>query len=143
MTIFKKILDDKGVLVYSNKGKSMLPLIKEGRDILVIKKETENIRKWDIVLVQRPSGRYLLHRIVKIHSDGTYTLCGDNNIIYDLGIKKSDIRGKLVSIITDGKENNLTSFSYRLYVLFWCKPIYIRKICFKIWNTQNTKIYHH
>ena len=83
MTIFKKILDDKGVLVYSNKGKSMLPLIKEGRDILVIKKETENIRKWDIVLVQRPSGRYLLHRIVKIHSDGTYTLCGDNNIIYD------------------------------------------------------------
>ena len=56
MTIFKKILDDKGVLVYSNKGKSMLPLIKEGRDILVIKKETENIRKWDIVLVQRPSG---------------------------------------------------------------------------------------
>lgn len=143
MTIFKKILDDKGVLVYSNKGKSMLPLIKEGRDILVIKKETENIRKWDIVLVQRPSGRYLLHRIVKIHSDGTYTLCGDNNIINDLGIKKTDIIGKLVAIITDGKENNLTSFSYRLYVLFWCKPIYIRKICLKIWNTLNTKIYHH
>lgn len=39
MTIFKKILDDKGVLVYSNKGKSMLPLIKEGRDILVIKRK--------------------------------------------------------------------------------------------------------
>lgn len=143
MTKFKSILNDKGFLVYTSEGKSMLPLIKEGRDILVIKQNKGNLRKWDIVFVKRPSGRYLLHRIVEIQKDGTYTLCGDNNATSDFGIKDSDIIGKLVTIITDGKENNLRSLSYKLYVFFWCKPIHVRKFCLKIWNTLNTKICRH
>lgn len=141
--MFKRILNDKGFFLYTSKGKSMLPLIKEGRDVLVIKKYKGNVRKWDIVLVKRPSGRYLLHRIIKIHKNGTYTLCGDNNIISDVGIKDSDIIGILVAIITNGKKNNLTSLMYKLYVLFWCKPIHIRKICLKVWDTLNTKICRH
>ena len=133
----------RGFLVYTSVGKSMLPLIREARDVLVIKRDVGELKKWDIVLAKRPSGRYLLHRIIKINADNTYTLCGDNNYIYDYNIRRSDIIGKLVAITKNGKEYNFKSYRYRLYVLFWCKPLCIRKIFLRLWNTLNTKICHH
>ena len=55
-----------GSLVYTNVGVSMRPLIRQGRDLLVIRTCTGRLRKYDIPLYQRPSGQYVLHRIARV-----------------------------------------------------------------------------
>lgn len=143
MTSFEKVIHDKGILIYTSNGTSMLPLIREGQDVLVIGKPNRVLKKWDIVLAKRPSGRYLLHRIIRINKDNTYTLCGDNNCIFDYNIKSSEIVGVLDIIISNGKIKDLKGLKYILYLNLWCKPIYFRKICLTIRNILNLKICHH
>ena len=50
-TTFEEILDRFGKLVYPNKGVSMKPLLRQGRDLMVIeRKGPEPCRKYDAVL---------------------------------------------------------------------------------------------
>jgi len=124
---FEKILSERGVLVYTNRGNSMFPLIKEGKDILVISSQTELVAPFDIILTKRPSGRYLLHRIIRKNHDGTFDTAGDNSYKYDSGIRPTEIIGKLTAIIRNDKKNELNSLSYKIYVLIWCRFFFLRK----------------
>lgn len=124
---FEKILGERGVLVYTNRGNSMHPLIKEGKDVLVITSQIQDINLFDIILTKRPSGRYLLHRIVRKNNDGTFDIAGDNSYKCDRGIKPTEIIGKLTTIIRDDKKNELNSLKYKIYVLVWCRFFFIRK----------------
>ena len=58
------------------KGVSMLPLLREGIDSVILSLP-EKIEKYDMVLYQRDDGQYVLHRVVDI-KDGKYDFCGDN-----------------------------------------------------------------
>ena len=124
---FEKILGERGVLVYTNRGNSMHPLIKEGKDVLVITSQIQDINLFDIILTKRPSGRYILHRVVRKNNDGTFDIAGDNSYKCDRGIKKTEIIGKLTTIIRNDKKNELDSFFYKIYVLVWCRFFIIRK----------------
>ena len=77
-TSFEEVIQKKGFLLYSNQGDSMLPLIRDGRDVLLISRKPEGrLKKYDVPLYKRDSGRYVLHRILKVRKDD-YVLCGDN-----------------------------------------------------------------
>ncbi|MBR4172782.1 MAG: S24/S26 family peptidase, partial [Clostridia bacterium] len=80
-TTFERELNESGAIVYTNVGVSMLPLIRENRDILIIKK-AEKLKKYDVVLFKRRNvkgrGEYVLHRIVKILGDDKFFIAGDN-----------------------------------------------------------------
>ena len=124
---FEKILSERGVLVYTNRGNSMHPLIKEGRDVLVITSQIQDINLFDIILTKRTSGRYILHRVVRKNNDGTFDIAGDNSYKCDRGIKKTEIIGKLTTIIQNDTKNELDSLFYKIYVLVWCRFFIIRK----------------
>ena len=75
---FEEQLAQNGRLIYTNKGSSMLPLIREGRDLLIIEPVHGRLKKYDVPLYKRDSGQYVLHRILKVRSDD-YVICGDNH----------------------------------------------------------------
>lgn len=129
---FEHILREKGILLYTNQGTSMWPLIKEGKDVLVITNDVSQIKKGDIILTKRPSGRYLLHRVIRICKNGTFVICGDNSYKCDKNITKTEILGKLSSIIRNGKKNNLNGIRYNVYTFVLCKFFCIRKPLLKI-----------
>lgn len=116
---FEEILARDGQLVYTNVGDSMLPLIRQGRDLLVIKPKTGRLKKYDIPLYRRDSGQYVLHRILKVRPDD-YVICGDNRWSREYGITDSHIVGVLTAIIRDGKEIPMTDWRLRLYAHLWC-----------------------
>ncbi len=112
------------------KGTSMLPLIVQGRDSVVLKRNTRVLpAKHDIVFYRRKSGQFVLHRVMDIEKDGTYTMCGDNQTALERGIEPSQIIAYVSSITRKGKKLKMESGWYVFYVFWWCK-MPVRKFLF-------------
>lgn len=122
---FEDVLDRFGQLVYPNTGVSMLPLLREGRDLMVIdRKSGEACKKYDAVLFKRPGavgrGAYVLHRILRVNPDGSYWIVGDNCCSGET-VREEQIRGVLSAVIRGGRRIPVTNPGYRLYVTLWCR----------------------
>ena len=122
---FEEEIRRKGKLVYTNVGDSMLPLIRQGRDLLIISAVNGRLKKYDVPLYKRDSGQYVLHRILKVRADD-YVICGDNRWQREYGISDRHIIGVLTGIVRDGKEISVNDKRYRLYVHLWCDFFYVR-----------------
>lgn len=124
-TTFEEAIQKSGRLVYTNVGDSMMPLLRQNRDLIVIRKPEGRCRKYDVPLYKRDSGQYVLHRIMKVKEDG-YVLCGDHRWNREYGITDRHIIGVLSAVIRDGKTIPVTDWRYRIYVHIWCDFFYIR-----------------
>ena len=122
---FEEILARDDRLVYTNVGDSMLPLIRQGRDLLVIQAKSGRLKKYDIPLYRRNSGQYVLHRVLKVRPDD-YVICGDNRWSREYGITDRHIIGVLTAIIRDGREIPMTDWRIRLYAHLWCDLFWLR-----------------
>ena len=130
---FEDIITFDGVLVYTAKGTSMLPLIKESKDIITIAKPTRNYKKYDAVLFKRTNGQYVLHRIVGYNKKHhTYILVGDNQYHREKGIREYQIFGLLVSINKGKRQIKNTDFKYKLYAHLWVDFYFLRCVILKI-----------
>ena len=122
---FEDVLARCGKLVYPNRGVSMMPLLRQGRDLMVIdKKGPEPCRKYDAVLFKRPAANgpdaYVLHRILRVNEDGSYWIVGDNCCVGDT-VQEEQILGILSAVVRDGKKTiPVTAPAYRAYVSLWC-----------------------
>lgn len=118
-TTYEEELERHGKLVYRNRGMSMLPMLRQDRDLIVIEPRPEGrCRKYDVVLFKQDD-RYILHRIVRILPEG-YVTCGDHNPWKDRPIAEDQILGVLTSFVRDGREIPVTDRSYRVYERAWC-----------------------
>ena len=104
----------------------MRPLIRQGKDLMVIEKPKGRLKRYDAALyIRRKDGAYVLHRVLHAKKD-SYVICGDNCLAREYGITDNDVIGVLTGVIRDGKEIKATSFKYRLYAHLWCDFIFIR-----------------
>ena len=122
---FEEQLELCGRLVYYNVGDSMMPLLKENRDLMVLEKPPRAVRKYDAVLYKRENGQYVMHRIIGEREDG-FVLCGDNRFCKEYGVKREQILALLTAVVRNGKEIRYDSFLYKLYVHLWCDLFYLR-----------------
>jgi hypothetical protein len=104
---FEDVLKRYGKLVYPNKGVSMMPLLRQGRDLMVIeRKDGVPFKKYDAVLFKRPSSRgrddYVLHRILRVNKDGGYWIVGDNCCAGDI-VREDQILGTLTAVLRGGR----------------------------------------
>ncbi len=125
---FEDQLERNGKLIYTNKGDSMMPLIKQDRDLLVIVPAEGRLKKYDVPLYKRDSGQYVLHRILKVRNED-YVICGDNRWVKEYGISDRHIIGVLSAVIRNGKEISVNSLRYKLYVHLWCDLFPVRAFC--------------
>lgn len=131
-TTYEEYLEKYGELTYTNVGVSMLPMLRQGRDVFTVKKKTEErCRKYDVVLYRRPPNHYVLHRIVKVR-ENDYVICGDNCMNLEYGIKDEDIIGVLEEFVRKGHKISVDNFLYRSYSVIWCAIFPIRRIFMKI-----------
>ena len=115
---FEELLDKKGCFVYTNVGVSMLPLLRQRRDIIEIRKKQGRCKKYDAVLYKR-GGKYILHRILKVR-EKDYVIVGDHCIWREYGVTDDQILGVMTRVIRDGKSITPDNFWYRCYVHLWC-----------------------
>ena len=125
---FEEEIRRSGYLIYRNEGDSMLPLIRQGRDLVLISRKPEGrLKKYDVPLYRRDSDQYVLHRILKVRRDD-YVLCGDNRWQRETGISDRHIIGVLTAVIRDGKRLPVTDRRYRMYVHLWCDLFFLRAL---------------
>lgn len=116
---FEEMLSEKGYLVYTNVGTSMLPLLRERRDIIEMHRRTApRYKKNDVVLYKR-GDTYILHRILKVLPHG-YLIAGDNNTFVERDVTDEMILGVMTRVIRNGKSVSSDNWRYRLYVHLWC-----------------------
>ena len=129
---YEEYLDKNGSMTYSNRGISMMPLLKEGRDMFTVRKKGDNrCEKYDVVLYRRPPQSYVLHRVIEVR-DEDYVILGDNCINKEYGIKDSDIIGVMTSYVRKGREHSVTETGYRLYSRFAVYSYPVRRIVKKL-----------
>jgi len=122
---FEDVLAENGTLVYQIKGTSMLPLIVQATDLVIIRKPDRPLRRYDVVLYKRDDGRYVLHRILDVRADD-YVICGDNQWRRETGITDRHILGLMTGLLRNGEEIPLDTSAYRRYVFFRCGLFPIR-----------------
>jgi len=135
---YEELLDRDGKFVYTVRGVSMMPLLRQRRDLIVIEKAgPECCKKYDTVLFVRPAadGRqdYVLHRVLKVYDDGRYWIVGDNCVSGDM-VRRDQILGVMTSLVRDGRTIRVTDRGYRLYVTLWCKPYRLRIALLRLRN---------
>lgn len=113
-TTFEQELEHKGKFSYTCKGVSMLPMLRQQRDIFTITRRTKRCNKYDVVLYKRADGAYVLHRIVRVLKDG-YVILGDNCMNKEYGITDKDIIGVMTSFVRDGREYSANNRAYKVY----------------------------
>ncbi|MBR5345733.1 MAG: S24/S26 family peptidase [Clostridia bacterium] len=124
---FEEALSEKGYIIYTNVGTSMLPLLRQRRDIIEIHKKdpTTRCKRYDVVLYKR-GNKYILHRILKVRTND-YVISGDHNIWREYGITDAQILGVMTRVIRDGKSIDVsTNRLYKLYVHLWCDFYHVR-----------------
>ncbi len=114
-TGLEEVLRTEGVLYYAIKGVSMMPLIRQDSDLVVIKRPVFPCRENDVVLFKRSNGQYVLHRVVKAEN-GLYDIHGDNTVSTEKGIREDQIIGVMTGLIRNGKEVDLNTPAYERYV---------------------------
>lgn len=128
---FEEVLEREGKFVYTNVGYSMMPLLRQYKDIIEItKKAPGRCKKYDVVLYKRGE-KYVLHRILKVLPDG-YLIAGDHCKVVERDIKDTNILGVMTRVNRNGKDITPDNILYKAYVHLWCDVYPIRMLLLRI-----------
>ena len=75
MTI-EELLKRDGKLIYKTRGVSMEPMLRQNRDLVVLKTPTARLKPYDVALYKRGTA-LVLHRVLQVKEDH-YLIRGDN-----------------------------------------------------------------
>lgn len=112
----EEVLKAQGRILLQTTGISMEPLLHDRKSTVVIEQAAGELKKYDVALFSRPSGEYVLHRIVKVR-DKDYLICGDNGL-YKEPVLKENVLGVMTGFYPDEGEKFVSceDEEYRRYL---------------------------
>ena len=129
---FEELLEKDGVIVYTNTGFSMMPLLRQNKDVIEIRKKMSvRCKKYDVVLYKR-NEKYILHRILKVLPGGKYIISGDHNTFKEYDITDDMIIGVMVRVFRNGKIITRDSLVYKIYYHLWVDFFPIRVFIIRV-----------
>lgn len=102
---------------FSPRGISMLPMLRQGVDSVVLSPAPGKLRKFDLPLYQRPDGKYILHRVVAV--DDAYTCIGDNQFQFEKGVGHDWVIAVVSAFYRGDRLWSVEDWRYQLYCRFW------------------------
>lgn len=111
--------------IFPIKGVSMLPMLEQDKDTVVVVPCEKQLQKYDLVLCKYRE-KYILHRIIAV-KDGYYLLCGDNCITTEK-VKKDRVLGVAEGFFKDGKYISCSDEAYLKYAKKRCRSKWRRSL---------------
>lgn len=78
-----------GEVSFTARGTSMLPLFTNAPVVLTA--APERLKRGDLAFFRRRDGSFVLHRVVRVHKDGSYAICGDNQLFEESPVFQDQI----------------------------------------------------
>ena len=132
--LIQEKLDQGGTFSLTVTGQSMYPFILGNRDQVTLSPVTDKLKKNDLPFYRRANGQFVLHRIVKVEKDGTYTCCGDHQWWREKGLKHEQMIGVATAYVRKGKHLTNRNVLYRCYRTLWTWVLPWRKYIFAIYS---------
>lgn len=120
--------DGKNVWVVVS-GMSMYPFLREDIDrVELTRRDFSSIKRGDIVLIQRTSGEFVLHRVLKKNKFDFYII-GDAQQWIEGPILKNQLKAVAININRNGKMISCNNFLLKILIKFW---LIVRPIRYKL-----------
>lgn len=129
VSLIEEVIESGGEFRLFPRGTSMMPLLRQGKDSVILIKSETAPQKRDILFYKRSSGQFVLHRIVGLSKDGSYVLCGDNQTALEKGITDEMIIATVSAVYRDERRIEKNTFGRKIYEFFWC-IMPLRKLVF-------------
>ena len=107
------VIKNDGEYISTSVGVSMIPMLRDRRDTVVIRAVQGRLERFDVALYRR-GDNYVLHRVIKVLPD-SYVFRGDNCMRRETGVTDADIVGKLDTVIRNDRKISVKSKGYRAY----------------------------
>ena len=128
---YRELLPQVDSLPLDVTGSSMSPFLVHGRDSVRLSAIRRPLHAGDIVLYQRDSGEYILHRICR--TDGsTYTMVGDAHTVVESGIRPDQIFALVTEATRNGKKLTPGSFWWEFFEKIWIRILPLRPLVLRI-----------
>lgn len=130
MTNIELSLKELGYAEVPITGTSMLPLLKEGKDLVEIEASVQKrLKKGDVVLYRKNDGTLVLHRIIKAENDNLFTVLGDHQFKNAEQVNKNQIIAVARGFFINGRYVDEKTRWYRIYKKIWLSSLTVRR-CF-------------
>jgi hypothetical protein len=116
--LLQEVVDSGGEFRLHPRGTSMLPLLREGRDSVLLVKPRE-LKPLGVYLYRRANGQFVMHRLMHLE-DGAPVFCGDNQLALERGVPADAVIAEMASYYRGDRHISLTSLRYRIYVAVHC-----------------------
>lgn len=132
MPLFRQRLAAGQSVQFSPKGNSMLPMLRQGKDSVILSPLPTGLKKYDLPLYQRDDGSFILHRVVQVGD--TYTCMGDNQFDEEPGVRPDQMIGLVTAFCRGKRQYSVNHPVYRLYCALWYHSRHLRRFairCFR------------
>ena len=128
--LIREVLASGGEFRLYPHGTSMLPLIRQGRDSVALRRLDRPARALDILFYQRDDGSFILHRVKEVTPEGMI-LWGDNQVMLEHGVLHDQIIGYAARVFRGDREIDMGGLTYRAYLWLWHFPL-LRRVLLAI-----------
>lgn len=115
------------------KGRSMTPLIRDGKDYLVLGTLKEDSIEVGRIVLALYKDIYVVHRITHI-SDNVIKLRGDGNPYQVEEVERTNILAELVAFERKGQMFTSDSLRWRMYRYLWPRNGFLRRLLLYIYR---------
>lgn len=114
-------------------GSSMTPFFHHG-DTVYLNLPQKPLKKGDVVLYVRPTGQYVLHRIIRVNGDGSLIMLGDAQVDREWIEGSAAVRGIVVKVLHRGKVLTRSSFRWWFFEKIWPCVVPLRPTIMTGWK---------
>ena len=125
MEVIRLQLEQGGKANMSVTGSSMLPMLREHLDSVILAPCEGTLKSGDVALYRTEDGKYILHRIIRV-TDTRYLFCGDNQAVPET-VSKDRVLAVVTAYTKKGKLYHLNDLRYCIYRMLMVKCFGIRK----------------
>ena len=124
--LIEERIKNGGNVSFTPMGVSMYPMLRNGRDNVVLSPISNELKMYDVIFYRRANGKYVLHRI--IGTGESYTCIGDNQYIKEKGIDRCQVIAVVTAFTRKGKSYSIDNLWYKLYCRLWHYSRFPRRV---------------
>lgn len=119
MPLLQLQMDTCGSAKLTVTGWSMMPMLHNRKDQVVLQPVEGAQDKGALILYRRENGQFVLHRILRRRKGG-YVCCGDNQFFTEK-VSQEQLLAVVTAFTRKGKQYSVQEKGYRQYVFWWVK----------------------